>query len=101
MAPNSEKVRHLRYESLRKRLKKEKNWPLQYRHKIIGKNVESFHIEIKVLEEMFPRMNMLESNTSKNGTYLSLTYELRALHVDEIIELWIESEKIKDIVTIF
>ena len=74
---------------------------MHYRHKIIGKNIETFVAGMEDLQRAFPRMNLLEKNLSRNEAYISVTYELRAENADEIITLWIKSEKIEGMVTIF
>lgn len=101
MVLNSPKVRHLRYEALRRSLTETiETWPSLYEHKIIGKNGDEFRASIKEFEEQFPRLNRKQSHTSKNGNYLSLTYEIMARDVDEIISLWVGSEALKDFVTV-
>ena len=94
------KVRHLRYEPLRKRLKEIPYWPHRYRHKIIGKAGPSFEESVSGLEGKFPTLKRENLSESKNGTYVSVTYELMAKDVDEIIELWVESELVTDCVKI-
>jgi len=102
MVKNTPKVRHLRYEALRRSLiETVKIWPYIYEHKIIGKNADTFKDALKVLETSFPLLNKKSMNLSKNGTYLSLTYEFRAKDVDEIISLWIASEDLQDSITVF
>lgn len=99
--PSSPKLRHLRYEKLRRCLAETiEIWPSIYEHKIIGKNGESFRESLKNLEQTFPRINRKQENVSKNGTYLSMTYEVLARDVDEIISLWVASEELKDFVTV-
>lgn len=101
MVDSSPKLRHLRYEALRRSLTETvETWPTLYEHKIIGKNADPFKESLKGFEERFPRLNRKQSNVSKNGTYLSLTYEIMARDVDEIITLWVESENLKDFITI-
>jgi putative lipoic acid-binding regulatory protein len=101
MVENSPKIRHLRYEALRRSLSETvESWPSLYEHKIIGKNTEPFLESIKGFEQHFPRLNRKQSNVSKNGTYLSITYEILARDVDEIISLWVGSEALKDFVTV-
>ncbi|MDB5038190.1 MAG: hypothetical protein JWQ35_1718 [Bacteriovoracaceae bacterium] len=101
MVKNSSKVRHLRYEALRRSLTETvAEWPTLYEHKIIGKNGEGFQESLKDFEQKYPRLNKKHSNVSKNGNYLSLTYEILARDVDEIISLWVSSESLKDFVTI-
>lgn len=101
MEKKSPKVRHLRYEALRRSLTETiESWPTVYEHKIIGKNGEAFAGSLKDFENRFPRLNRKHSHTSKNGKYLSMTYELMARDVDEIILLWVESENLKDFVTV-
>lgn len=95
------KVRHLRYEALRRSLKETvEEWPYNYEHKIIGKNGVDFVESVRSFEQQFPRMNRKSSHKSRNGTYLSLTYEIMARNVDEIISLWVASEELKDFVTV-
>ncbi len=99
--PVTEKIRHLRYEALRRSLKETvEEWPHFYEHKIIGKNLEDFREGILEFERLFPRLNKKNSQISKNGTYLSLTYEIMARDVDEIIALWVASENLKEVITV-
>jgi putative lipoic acid-binding regulatory protein len=101
MIANSPKIRHLRYEKLRRSLcETVETWPTLYEHKIIGKNGENFRKGLKDFEQKFPRVNRKTEHLSKNGNYLSLTYEILARDVDEIISLWVGSENIQDFVTV-
>lgn len=101
MIKNTAKVRHLRYEALRRSLTETvDSWPHLYEHKIIGKNAEAFQEGIKSFETEFPRLNRKQMNQSKNGAYISVTYELLARDVDEIINLWVRSEEVQDFVTV-
>lgn len=101
MSLNSPKVRHLRYETLRRSLtESNEDWPILYQHKIIGKNTEAFRESIDTFEKTFPRLNKLSATTSRNATYLAMTYEILARDVDEIISLWISSEVIKDLIKV-
>ena len=101
MIANSGKVRHLRYENLRRSLQETvSSWPHLYEHKIIGKNAEPFREGIKAFEQDFPRLNRKQAIESKNGAYISFTYEVLARDVDEIINLWVRSEEVLDFVTI-
>jgi len=95
------KVRHLRYEALRRSLVETvTEWPYIYEHKIIGKNAETFAEGLRDFEMRFPRLNKKNSNLSRNGNYLSITYEILARDVDEIIVLWVASEEIEGFVTV-
>ncbi len=94
------KVRHLRYEPLRKRLLEIPYWPHRYRHKIIGKAGPNFEESVHDLEDKFPKLKRELEAESKHGTYLSVTFELIASDVDEIIDLWVESEQVRDCVKI-
>lgn len=101
MVQNTPKVRHLRYEALRRSLSETvETWPTLYEHKIIGKNGDLFKDSLKAFEEEFPRLNRKQSHVSKNGKYFSITYEILARDVDEIISLWVSSESLKDFVTV-
>lgn len=100
MVVANEKVRHLRYEPLRKQLSEIPYWPHRYCHKIIGKNANEFLEAIKGFEEQFPQIKKTNESESRNGTYISLTYELEAQHVDEIILLWVVSEELPGCVKI-
>jgi len=100
MKPSS-KLRHLRYKALRRSLQETvAEWPYIYEHKIIGKNQDDFIESLENLEQTLPRLNKKTKNISRNGTYLSITYELLARDVDEIIGLWVASEKLKNFVTV-
>jgi len=97
----TEKVRHLRYERLRRSLQDSiLIWPHNYCHKVIGRNDPAFLSGIVEFERSFPSLHREGSQLSKNGTYLSLTYRYAAKDVDEIISLWIASEQVKDVVTV-
>lgn len=95
------RVRHLKYESLRKGLKTIKKWPHLYVHKVIGKNGENFETSLQTFEEKFPRLNKRDSGFSRNDKYISVTYELLARDVDEVISLWVASEELEEVVTVF
>ena len=97
----TEKVRHLRYERLRRSLQDSiLIWPHLYCHKVIGKNDLAFLSGIDEFEKSFPSLHRQSSQVSKNGTYLSLTYSYAAKDVDEIISLWVASEQVEDVVTV-
>ena len=95
------KVRHLRYERLRRSLEQTiLVWPHTYEHKIIGKNEQAFLDAIEDFETSFPHLARKSSMLSKNGSYLSLTYQLSAEDVDQIISLWVASEQVADCVAV-
>lgn len=94
------KVRHLRYEPLRRRLQEIPYWPHRYRHKVIGKSTPQFEQSIEALQRKFPRLTREALGESKHGNYTAFTFELIAENVDEIIELWVESEQLDDYVKI-
>ncbi|TVQ78238.1 MAG: DUF493 family protein [Bradymonadales bacterium] len=96
----SSKVRHLRYEPLRRQLSEVSDWPHRYRHKIIGLNKEDFKTSVEDFKRQFPSLKQKGSSLSRNGTYLSMTFEFEAENVDEIISLWVASEEISDFVRI-
>jgi putative lipoic acid-binding regulatory protein len=97
----SSKVRHLKYESLRRSLEQTVLvWPHIYEHKIIGKNEDDFLNGIEEFETSFPHLNRKNRVLSKNGSYLSLTYEIQAKNVDEIISLWVASEQVQDCIAV-
>lgn len=91
----NEKVRHLRYESLRRQLKEE-DWPMTYRHKVIGRYGDNFAQGIRDLQSQFPKLSQAALNVSAKGNYLSVTFEMKAEDVDEVIRLWLASEDIPD-----
>jgi len=94
-------VRHLRYESLRRSLEQVVLvWPHLYEHKIIGKNGPEFLEGLAEFESSFPRLVQKQRTPSKNGSYVSLTYECHAKDVDEIISLWVASEQLRDLVAV-
>lgn len=97
----NEKIRHLKYEKLRRQLVDSvAQWPHIYQHKIIGKNEEDFRQDIRELEQEFPLLNKVHSHLSRNGTYVSVTYEIRARDVDDIIRLWVASERVRECITV-
>lgn len=99
MVVASEKIRHLRYESLRKQLKEE-SWPLRYEHKLIGRCGSLFSDGVRELQNQFPKLETKRLNKSSKGTYLSVTLEILAEDVDEVIALWVASEEIPDVVQV-
>lgn len=96
----NDKVRHLRYETLRKQLQQIPYWPHRYVHKVIGVNGEKFNASLKDFEKQFPKVKNAHTSLSRNGTYLSVTYEISAEDVDEIISLWVASESLEDCVKV-
>lgn len=96
----NEKIRHLRYETLRKQLCEIPYWPHRYFHKVIGINGEAFKNSIKLFEKQFPGLKSVGEVESRNGKYLALTFELEAKNVDEIISLWVASEELTDCVKV-
>ncbi len=75
-------------------------WPHVYDHKIIGKNLTDFKSGIQEFESTFPMLRLKSTQLSRNGSYLSLTYEFSANDVDEIISLWVASEQLKECVAV-
>lgn len=96
----NEKIRHLKYESLRRQLQEIPYWPHRYTHKVIGLNANDFKQSIDEFESLFPGLKLISKNESRNARYLACTYELEANHVDEIISLWVASEELKDCVRV-
>lgn len=96
----NDKIRHLRYEALRKQLSEIPYWPHRYRHKVIGKNTDVFRNSIQALESKIKGLKKTQEGESRQGSYISITFELQAKNVDEIILLWIESEAVEDFVKI-
>lgn len=90
----------MKYESLRRSLEQSVLlWPHVYEHKIIGKNTPLFLKGIEDFEQSF-RVRRKGEQLSKNSAYFSLTYQISANDVDEIISLWVASEQVKDCVAV-
>jgi putative lipoic acid-binding regulatory protein len=67
---------------------------------VIGVNGDLFKESIEDFKRQFPDLIAKSSSLSRNGTYLSMTFELEARDVDDIISLWVASEEISDFVKI-
>lgn len=100
MSGATSKIRHLRYEKLRKRLSEIPYWPHRYRHKIIGKNEQLFIESLQSFEKQFPELSQTGMSESSKGTYISVTYELVAEDVDQIIALWVASEEVEGVMKV-
>ena len=96
----NEKVRHLRYEPLRKQLQEISYWPHRYTHKVIGNNNDEFKGAVGDLLAKFSDLEKKYEMRSKKGSYLSVTFEMKAKDADEIISLWLASEEMEELIRI-
>jgi len=88
------------FAKFRELLEKEHQFPLQYVHKIIGKNSPIFLQSIAEFENKHIGLKRVGERTSASGNHLALTYEYLAGTPDDVIELQKETQKINDLIYI-
>jgi putative lipoic acid-binding regulatory protein len=81
-------------------LEAEHQFPIQYMHKLIGKNSPIFLASVAEFEKKHIGLTRTGEKTSASGKHLSLTYEYHAASADEVIELQKETQKINDLIYI-
>jgi putative lipoic acid-binding regulatory protein len=68
-------------------LLEEETYPLEYVHKLIGKNEPEFHAALAGLEQEFPELVRQGERMSGSQKHLSVTYVLMAQDVEIILRL--------------
>jgi len=86
------------YSKIREMLESQETFPLDYVHKLIGKNSAVFEESLKAFESRFPAMRRQFSRPSASGNHLAVTFLFRAQNVDEIIQILEASEQLPDLV---
>lgn len=81
-------------------LEKEHQFPLNYVHKLIGKNSPIFLESVAEFEKKHIGLKRVGEKKSASGEHISLTYEYLAGSADDVIELQKETQKINDLIYI-
>jgi len=86
------------FAKFRELLEKEHQFPLEYTHKIIGKNSPIFLQSVAEFESKHIGLRRVGERISASGNHLALTYEYLAATPDDVIELQKETQKINDLI---
>jgi putative lipoic acid-binding regulatory protein len=89
-----------RFAKFKELLEKEHQFPLQYIHKIIGKNSPIFLQSVAEFEKKHIGLKRTGEKKSASGEHVSLTYEYHAANADDVIALQVETQKINDLIYI-
>jgi uncharacterized protein len=84
------------YEKLRGLLA-EKNFPMVYLFKFIIKKDEDKMIRIR---QIFEEIAEFSQRESKNGNYNAITIKQMMLNADDIIDKYVQMEKIEGVITL-
>ncbi len=88
------------YDQFRSLLKKTYLFPADYTHKFIGKNSEAFMTSVQEFESKFVGLTRTAEKQSANGSHLALTYQYKAAQPQDIVDLTIATNVIKDLLFI-
>ena len=73
-------------------------YPLDYIHKVIGRNTPSFDSGLEALKRTFPALRQTGERLSSGGANRAVTYSFLAHTADEIIALVEATAKVPDLV---
>lgn len=88
------------FENFKDLLKLHHEFPTVYHHKFIGKNSPVFIESVAEFEKKFSGLSRVSERQSASGRHLSLSYEYQADSAEAVVELSVESHKIKDLIYI-
>ena len=88
------------YSKIRDMLKAQETFPIDYIHKVIGRNTPAFLDSIAVLERKFPLLRRDLVRPSASQVHVAVTLILRASSEDEVIQLLEETEELVDLVMV-
>lgn len=88
------------YAKFRALLKETYLFPADYTHKFIGKNSETFLASVKEFEAKFVGLTRTAEKQSAGGGHLALTYRFKAAEPQDIVELTIATNVIRDLLFI-
>ena len=81
-------------------LEAQESFPIDYMHKVIGRNTSAFLNSVAALEKRFPAIRREGVRQSASQGHVSVTWVLRAQNVDEVIALLQETEHLVDLVMV-
>ena len=86
------------YKRLKKKLKKDSSFPTKYLYKFI---IPADNDKINQIEKLFDHTGaVINKSTSKTGKYISVSALLVMKNADEIIEIYMEAEKVDGIISL-
>ncbi|MDX1365244.1 DUF493 family protein [Arenibacter latericius] len=86
------------YSRLKEQLSTVSKWPSDYLYKFI---VPTNELKIKEIENCFNNTGaVIESRTSKNGKYTSLSITVNLKNPDEVIKLYKEVGKVEGVISL-
>jgi len=88
------------YSKIRDLLEAQESFPIEYIHKVIGRNTAAFLASLDRLEAQIPAVRRQSVRPSASNVHLSVTFVLRAENAGEIISLLQATEKLDDLVIV-
>lgn len=88
------------YSRLRELLVAQERFPLNYLHKLIGRNSEAFEESLAAWQKRHPGAECQSNRLSGNGGHRAVTLVLKVNDVDELIEMLKETDQLADLVMV-
>lgn len=88
------------YSKIREMLEAQECFPIEYVHKVIGRNTAEFVASVERLEGRFSTLRRSAEKPSASNAHLSITLVLAAGNVDEVIALLEATEELDDLVMV-
>jgi hypothetical protein len=88
------------YSKIREMLEAQESFPIDYIHKVIGRNTSAFLDSISRLESQFPALRRESLRASASQAHVSATLVLRAGSAAEVVLLLEATEAVKDLVIV-
>ncbi|MBU6376682.1 MAG: DUF493 family protein [Bdellovibrionales bacterium] len=88
------------FAKIRAMLEAQEQFPMDYLHKVIGRNTTLFTGSIERLERKLPALRREGIRQSASQNHVSVTWILRAQNADEIIALLQETQCLEDLVMV-
>lgn len=85
------------YTNLKHLLQETETFPLRFTFKFIGRNTPAFSAGVAALERTFPVLTHEMTRQSAGGNHISKTYAFDAPNADIIIAVFVEIERIEDL----
>ena len=81
-------------------LEAQESFPIDYVHKVIGRNTPAFLESVAALEARVPAVRREGTRQSASQAHISITWVLRAQTADEVIALLQETQALVDLVMV-
>jgi putative lipoic acid-binding regulatory protein len=88
------------YSKIRDMLEAQETFPIEYIHKVIGRNTAAFLSSLDRLEAQIPSVSRQVVRPSASNVHVSVTLVLRAENAGEVIRLLEATEKLDDLVMV-